>query len=140
MADIFDVIADPTRRDILQTLLGQYETRESGEISVSEIVARLGVSQPTISKHLRVLRDAGLVSVREEGQHRFYRLDQAPLEYIEDWLIPFLTRIPDDGHVFGIADALTDNSRAFAAKLGKAVADRTHQMASVVGPKRRRRA
>ncbi|MDQ1578812.1 MAG: ArsR family transcriptional regulator, arsenate/arsenite/antimonite-responsive transcriptional, partial [Microbacteriaceae bacterium] len=74
MADIFDVIADPTRRDLLQVLLERYTASEvdadvagAGEISVGEIVEKMGLSQPTVSKHLKVLRDHGLVHVREEG-------------------------------------------------------------------------
>ncbi|WP_166982595.1 ArsR/SmtB family transcription factor [Paramicrobacterium fandaimingii] len=93
MADIFDVIADGTRRDILRVLLDRHSPDDSGNTqgtSVSEIVAQLGLSQPTVSKHLKVLREAGLVEVREEGQHRYYSLDSEPLEAIEDWLIPFL--------------------------------------------------
>jgi ArsR family transcriptional regulator len=93
MADIFDVVADATRRDQLQVLLDRYVTSESdtGEISVGEIVDRMGLSQPTVSKHLKVLRDHGLVTVREEGQHRYYSIDTSPLEELEDWLIPFLS-------------------------------------------------
>lgn len=93
MADIFDVVADPTRRDLLQVLLDRYVAHEpdSGEISVGEIVDKLGLSQPTVSKHLKVLRDHGLVTVREEGQHRYYCIDTSPLEDLEDWLIPFLS-------------------------------------------------
>lgn len=98
MADIFDVIADATRRDLLQVLLerrvsADSDAREgtSGEISVGEIVEKLGLSQPTVSKHLKVLRDHGLVHVREEGQHRYYTLDPQPLEQLEDWVIPFLS-------------------------------------------------
>ncbi|MCU1514117.1 MAG: ArsR family transcriptional regulator [Microbacteriaceae bacterium] len=93
MADIFDVIADATRRDLLQALLERYVASDpaSGEISVGELVDKLGLSQPTVSKHLKVLRDHGLVRVREEGQHRYYSLDASPLEDLEDWLIPFLS-------------------------------------------------
>ncbi|MEO7123554.1 MAG: metalloregulator ArsR/SmtB family transcription factor [Lacisediminihabitans sp.] len=98
MADIFDVIADATRRDLLQVLLERRVAANSepgegtsGEISVGEIVDRLGLSQPTVSKHLKVLRDHGLVQVREEGQHRYYALDSVPLEQLEDWVIPFLS-------------------------------------------------
>ncbi len=93
MADIFDVVADPTRRDLLQVLLDRYVAHDpdSGEISVGEIVGKLGLSQPTVSKHLKVLRDHGLVTVREEGQHRYYCIDTSPLEDLEDWLIPFLS-------------------------------------------------
>ena len=88
MADIFTVIADSTRRDILQVLLKRDQVTEDGT-SVSQIVGELSVTQPTVSKHLKVLRDAGLVTVREEGQHRFYRVDTAPLEEVDDWLMPF---------------------------------------------------
>ena len=98
MADIFDVVADATRRDLLQVLLDRYTASNAthgradrGEISVGEIVEKLGLSQPTVSKHLKVLRDHGLVTVREEGQHRYYCIDTTPLEDLEDWLIPFLS-------------------------------------------------
>jgi ArsR family transcriptional regulator, arsenate/arsenite/antimonite-responsive transcriptional repressor len=110
MADIFDVVADPTRRDLLQVLLERYTASEvdadvpgAGEISVGEIVEKMGLSQPTVSKHLKVLRDHGLVHVREEGQHRYYRLDPAPLEDLEDWLVPFLGADFDDTDVAGSA-------------------------------------
>src|SRR5690554_1312417 len=97
MADIFGVIADATRRELLQVLLERYSAAESptGDISVGELVEKLGLSQPTVSKHLKVLRDAGLVAVREVGQHRYYRLEAAPLEVVEDWLLPFLGAFTD---------------------------------------------
>ena len=85
MADIFDVLADGTRRELHSRL-----ERHAGEVSVSTLVAELGISQPTVSKHLKVLREAGLVAVREEGQHRYYRLDRAPFADLEAWLAPFL--------------------------------------------------
>jgi ArsR family transcriptional regulator len=93
MADIFDVIADATRRQIMNVLLDRYlsPASETGEISVGDLVEQLALSQPTVSKHLKVLRDHGLVAVREDGQHRFYHLDSAPLEDIEDWILPFLS-------------------------------------------------
>jgi ArsR family transcriptional regulator len=90
MADIFDVVADATRREMLQILL-ENQLQGTGELSVSEIVARTGLTQPTVSKQLKVLREAGLVVVREDGQHRLYRLDATPLEELEDWAIPFLS-------------------------------------------------
>ncbi|MEO7348845.1 MAG: metalloregulator ArsR/SmtB family transcription factor, partial [Terrimesophilobacter sp.] len=92
MGDIFDVIADPNRRELLRVLLeSQLEHGHShGEVSVGGLVDALGLTQPTVSKHLKVLRDSGLVVVREDGQHRYYRLEPAPLEALEDWLIPFL--------------------------------------------------
>lgn len=84
MADIFDVLSDGTRREILRSLL---ESR--GELSVGDLVTELGIAQPTVSKHLKVLREHGLVGVREEGQHRYYHLDASPLEEVEVWLEPF---------------------------------------------------
>lgn len=89
MADIFGVIADATRRDILRLLLDR-SASAGGGTSVSHIVAELGVSQPTVSKHLKVLRDSELVTVREEGQHRYYSLARAPLDEVDAWLVPFL--------------------------------------------------
>lgn len=111
MADIFDVIADGTRRDILRLLLRRSSEGHEGT-SVSEIVSELGVSQPTVSKHLKVLREAELVSVREEGQHRFYSLSSEPLEVVDDWLVPFFV---DD------AD-LAEEAAAFAAPLPESAA------------------
>ena len=64
--------------------------------SVSELVTELGISQPTVSKHLKVLRDHGLVAVREEGQHRYYRLDPAPLGELATWLAPVRERLAAD--------------------------------------------
>jgi ArsR family transcriptional regulator len=104
MADIFSVIADPTRRELLRLLLERRRVAAvsppsvrpaaavvpAREISVGEMVTALGLSQPTVSKHLRVLRESGLVHVREEGQHRYYRLDETPLRDVELWLQPFL--------------------------------------------------
>lgn len=88
MADIFSVIADSTRREILGVLLSRRGS--TGEASVGEIVDIIGVAQPTVSKHLRTLRDAGLVVVREDGQHRRYALDPTPLDIVDDWLMPFV--------------------------------------------------
>jgi ArsR family transcriptional regulator len=137
MADIFDVIADSTRRDILHILLERYNQARDvgGEISVSDIVIQLALSQPTVSKHLKVLREAGLVAVREEGQHRYYRLDYAPLEEVEDWLIPFLSvdfDVEAERAAQEFEAGLKDEQRAFAASIGKALADTSFQMAHVV--------
>ncbi|MBB4138262.1 ArsR/SmtB family transcription factor [Microbacterium invictum] len=122
MADIFDVIADGTRRDILQLLLGRSDAGERGT-SVSQIVAELGVSQPTVSKHLKVLREAALVSVREEGQHRYYSLSPEPLDAVDDWLVPFL----DDGSVdAAVSVALSESAAQAAERLGRAAASAKH--------------
>jgi ArsR family transcriptional regulator, arsenate/arsenite/antimonite-responsive transcriptional repressor len=129
MADIFDVIADPTRRDILRVLLDRHSEAPDGvgEISVSEIVATLELSQPTVSKHLKVLREAGLVSVREEGQHRYYRLDATPLELVEDWIIPFTAA---DVDAAAISAQLAEETREFASTVGKVLADTRHAMSN----------
>jgi ArsR family transcriptional regulator, arsenate/arsenite/antimonite-responsive transcriptional repressor len=121
MADIFDVLADGTRRELLVRLL-----RHDGEASVSELVTELGISQPTVSKHLKVLRDYGLVSVREEGQHRYYRLDRAPFAELETWLAPFSS--PSEIHRVGAdADA---GATVFAAWAGTDVGDRVGRVAA----------
>lgn len=87
MTDLFDVLADETRRDIV-TLLHR-ASGDDNEMSVGELVDALGITQPTVSKHLKVLREAGVVRVREEGQHRFYRLDKTPLVSLGGWLADF---------------------------------------------------
>ncbi|MDM7890920.1 ArsR/SmtB family transcription factor [Curtobacterium caseinilyticum] len=98
MADIFTVVADPTRRELLGALLTAYGSDVTGgELSVGQLVEKIGVSQPTVSKHLRVLRDHGLVTSREEGQHRYYRLDPEPLVRLEDWVVPFTGAVDADG-------------------------------------------
>ena len=127
MADIFDVIADRTRRDILRLLLDRSSAGDRGT-SVSHIVTELGASQPTVSKHLKVLRDAHLVSVREEGQHRYYSLSAAPLDEVDDWLVPFLdengSAVPDDG----AAAALPDSAAHAAEVVGRAAASAKHAL------------
>jgi DNA-binding transcriptional ArsR family regulator len=79
---VFDVLAEPNRRRILDELC-------AGERPVGALVAALSVSQPAVSKHLRILRDAGLVEVRGEAQRRLYRLRSAPLRELDDWLAPY---------------------------------------------------
>ena len=77
--DPFSVIAEPTRRRILD------ELRQS-ECSVGQLVARLNVTQPVVSKHLRVLRDAGFVACSTAAQMRIYRIEPKPLQDVEAWL------------------------------------------------------
>lgn len=127
MADIFDVIADGTRREILQLLLSRGSSGENGT-SVSSIVSELGVSQPTVSKHLKVLRDAGLVTVREEGQHRYYSLQPEPLETIDDFLVPFLIDDVDGADL--AAAALTGSAATTAEFVGRAAASAKHAVTS----------
>ena len=77
--DAFNAVAEPRRRQILDLLV-------HGERPVNDLVAMLDMGQPQVSKHLRVLREVGLVQVREEGRQRMYRLDGRPLKPIHDWL------------------------------------------------------
>jgi DNA-binding transcriptional ArsR family regulator len=78
----FAVLAEPTRREILDLL-------RDGERPVGDLVDRLAISQPAVSKHLRVLRDAGLVDVRADAQRRLYRVRPQPLVEIDEWLAPY---------------------------------------------------
>ncbi|MFI5586963.1 ArsR/SmtB family transcription factor [Amycolatopsis sp. NPDC051758] len=78
----FDVLAEPRRRTILDLL-------RDGERSVGELVEELDLSQPAVSKHLRVLREAGLVTVRVAAQRRCYALRPEPLAEVDAWLAPY---------------------------------------------------
>ena len=82
MTTTFEVVAEPTRRRILDLL------RERSR-PVGELVELFGLSQPLISKHLRVLRDAGLVRVRQDAQRRWYELRPEPLAELDAWLAPY---------------------------------------------------
>ncbi|BFU42386.1 ArsR/SmtB family transcription factor [Krasilnikovia sp. MM14-A1004] len=77
--DAFNAVAEPRRREILDLLA-------RGERPVNDLVAQLGIAQPQVSKHLRVLREVDLVRVRDEGRQRMYRLNAAPLKPLHDWL------------------------------------------------------
>ncbi len=79
---VLDAIAEPTRRRILDAVRTQ-------ERSVGELVEELGMHQPGVSRHLRVLRDAGLVEVRPDAQRRLYRLRPEPLRELDAWLEPY---------------------------------------------------
>jgi DNA-binding transcriptional ArsR family regulator len=78
-ADAFNAVAEPRRRQILDVLAG-------GERPVNDVVAELGLAQPQVSKHLKVLREVGLVDVRGDGRQRLYRLNGRPLKPIHDWV------------------------------------------------------
>lgn len=82
MASTFEVLAEPRRRQILDLL-------RDGERPVGELVERLTLAQPTVSKHLKVLREVGLVEVRVDAQRRLYRLRTQPLVEIDAWLAPY---------------------------------------------------
>lgn len=143
MPDIFGVISDATRRDIMQVLLERHLANE--EVSVSEIVASLDTSQPTVSKHLKVLREVELVHVREEGQRRYYSLNTEPLEIIEDFVLPFLSAgvetevtveyVSDDGEQLEVDDEgalLSEATAARAEKIGRAAAIAGNQVKELV--------
>lgn len=82
MASTFEVLAEPRRRQILDLL-------RTGELPVGTLVERLMLSQPAVSKHLKVLREVGLVEVRQDAQRRWYRLRAEPLAEIDEWLAPY---------------------------------------------------
>ncbi len=78
-SDAFNAIAEPRRRQILDVLV-------AGERPVNDLVAALGLAQPQVSKHLRVLKEVGLVDMREDGRQRLYRLNGHPLKLVHDWV------------------------------------------------------
>ena len=82
MSGTFEVLAEASRRQILDLLV-------DGERAVGEVVAQLALSQPAVSKHLKVLREAGLVDVRTDAQRRLYRVRPEPLREVDDWLAPY---------------------------------------------------
>ncbi len=81
-ADAFAVLAEPTRRRILEEL-------RVSERSVAELVGKLDLAQPAVSKHLKVLRDSGFVSSRTAAQQRIYRIEPRPLRSVDAWLAPY---------------------------------------------------
>jgi DNA-binding transcriptional ArsR family regulator len=121
-------------------------------MSVSEIVGKLEMSQPTVSKHLKVLREAELVTVREDGQHRFYSLDPEPLEMVEDFVIPFLSagfdteitveylseggeRVAGPGSDDSFEEAgevLSEEAAAAAERIGRVAARAEHRVKELV--------
>ncbi|MDO4253876.1 MAG: metalloregulator ArsR/SmtB family transcription factor [Kocuria sp.] len=85
--DLFAVLADPTRRAILEALV-------KGESPVGDVVQAVGASQPTVSKHLRVLRSAGLVQQRADGQRRLYSIQPEGLDPVGQWIDQFAEQEP----------------------------------------------
>lgn len=82
VSEVLEVLAEPHRRRLLDVL-------RAGEASVGELVQVMAISQPLVSKHLRVLRDAGLVATRTDGRRRLYRLQPGPLIELDTWLEPY---------------------------------------------------
>ncbi len=120
--DIFTALADPTRRRLVDTL------REES-LSVGSLVEELGVSQPTVSKHLKVLREAGLVSMRADGQRRFYALETETFLELQTWLrgylpaAPELVVVPEKSQleVHASSHDVTSGATVAAAQLGRTV-------------------
>src|SRR3954453_17389733 len=101
-ADAFNAIAEPRRREILDVLVG-------GERPVNDLVSALGLTQPQGSKHLRVLREAGVVDVRDQGRQRLYRLNGTALKPIHDWVAGY-ARLGDERNA-PLDDVLEDLKR-----------------------------
>ena len=80
---VFAALANPTRRELLQLL------RDEGEQPVQSLADHFAMQRPSISEHLKVLREVGLVSEQKQGRHRYYRLQGAPLQAVHQWLAPY---------------------------------------------------
>jgi DNA-binding transcriptional ArsR family regulator len=78
----FTILAEPARRNILDAI-------RANPLTVNALVDEVGMSQPVVSKHLRILREAGLVTVQPEGQRRRYHINPEPLSELDDWLEPY---------------------------------------------------
>ena len=100
--DAFNAVAEPRRRQILDLLAEE-------ERSVTALVERLGVAQPQVSKHLRILREVGLVNVRDEGRRRLYRMNGRPLQDIHAWVSKFEAMW---GERFDLVDSVLDELKA----------------------------
>jgi ArsR family transcriptional regulator len=127
MADIFSAIADSTRRDILHLLL---ERGGAGEVTAADLAELLGVTVPTVTKHLGVLREQRLVAVREEGRLRYFHLELEPFGELQDWLEPYVgdgldtaTTTEASGEEVFAAWAGTD----LGATIGRSLADSSYR-------------
>lgn len=110
--DIVAALADPVRREILETL-------NAGPLAAGDIAARFPISRPAVSRHLRVLRAAGLVSVARSGRERIYRLEPAPLAELEAWLAQFRDRWPSRLDALATEVHRTRRERERAEKAGR---------------------
>lgn len=110
MADVFEILADPTRRRMLE-LLGENER------SVGELAAQFDIHQPGISRHLRILHNAGLVNVRREAQRRIYSIRPEPLRELDDWVGQY--RALWEQRFDKLAAHLERRKRGLAAQRGK---------------------
>ncbi|GER22461.1 hypothetical protein NCCP1664_09580 [Zafaria cholistanensis] len=127
--DVFTVISDGTRRQLLDAL-------REGDRSVGELVEALGVSQPTVSKHLKVLREAGLATMRAEGQRRYYSVSPEPLNHAARWLAAFTPagRAPSPAGAGTPAAAAAGTAPAADAGTASAPAPAAAQPASLANP------
>jgi DNA-binding transcriptional ArsR family regulator len=98
-SDAFTAVADPTRRAMLERLAPKDTERTAGELGEG-----LGLGQSTLSQHLRVLREAGLVEVRDEGRCRIYRLRRGPLGPVQEWVNKVVNFTDPAGHVWRVHD------------------------------------
>jgi len=111
--DVFQALADPTRRRIVETLL-------AGEQQVADVVAKAGIHQSGVSRHLRILHDSGFVLMRPDGQRRFYALEPAPFRQLDGWLTPYRELWEARLDRFGAAlEEKSKQRRAQATKPGK---------------------
>jgi DNA-binding transcriptional ArsR family regulator len=99
-SDVFRAVADPTRRALLDRLL-------QADLTVRDLARPFRMSQPAISQHLRILRQAGLVRVRRLGKHRLYRVDPRPVEQVYHWAARYLQVRDPSGHLWTLASALS---------------------------------
>ena len=133
MADIYTAIADSTRREILSLLL---ERGGAGEITAADLAELTGVTLPTVTKHLGVLREQGFVRVREEGRLKYFCLELAPFDALQTWLRPFVGTEYGDEVAVAAVDA--NEVAVFAAwagtdmasTIGRTLADRRYQARS----------
>jgi DNA-binding transcriptional ArsR family regulator len=125
---VFEALGDPTRRQILELLAAS--EKPAGTV-VAELQARAPISQPAVSQHLKVLREAGLVTVRAEGTHRLYAIDEGGLEAATTWLIRLADPLaPFDQPLDALATEVARGQRARrAAQAGKQSGERSRRSA-----------
>jgi DNA-binding transcriptional ArsR family regulator len=126
--DVFNAVAEPRRRDILDALA-------AGERPVNDLVQALGLAQPQVSKHLRVLREVGAVEVRDDGRRRLYRVNGRALKPIHDWVAAY-ARSWDER--FDQLDAVLDDLKALEALDEKEPGDGSDQRHGEGDPSHRR--
>jgi len=134
MTDLFDVLADETRRAIVTRLNQPSVDGGAGfaELSVGELVEAVGATQPTVSKHLKVLRDADIVRVREEGQHRYYRLHPDGLSSAAAWLGDVVGSGGDDMAPMQLQEPYVD-LWSVGYRVGSMVADARDAVLGLIG-------